>query len=109
MQAFLGEMLLAEAPESRLVHIEGNVYFPPDAVNWGLLEASVTPYTCPWKGQATYWTIETPTGSFADVAWAYPRPPASAVERVGLDFSGYVAFDRVRIQLLGPRSHTWLV
>ncbi len=29
-----------------------------------------------------------------DLAWAYPHPYPTAIERVGVDFSGYVAFDR---------------
>ena len=28
-----------------------------------------------------------------DKAWAYPHPYPSAFDRVGRDFSGYVAFD----------------
>ena len=75
-----------------MLHIEGNVYFPPLAVNSEYLVKSPTPYTCPWKGPAQYWDVVTPDGTTKDGAWSYPDLKPSAVERVGTDFAGYVAF-----------------
>ena len=37
--------------------VEGNVYFPPDAVNRDLLEPSATTSVCPWKGTARYYHV----------------------------------------------------
>ena len=104
MQVYIGETVVAEAAENQLVQIEGNLYFPPDAINWALFQDSSTPYTCPWKGEAAYWTVRTPAESHVDVAWSYPTPAATAIEHVGRDFSGYVAFDRVQVQLLESRT-----
>lgn len=104
MQAFIGEIVVADAPTDRLVQIEGNLYFPPNAVRWEHLEDSPTPYTCPWKGKAQYWTAHTPTGKHANVAWSYPSLFPSAIERVGVDFSGYIAFDTIQVRLLESRE-----
>jgi len=90
MRARLGDTVIAEADESDLVRIEGNWYFPPSSVIDGALTPSPTPYTCPWKGVCQYYDVEGRT----DNAWAYPDPYPGAIERVGRDFAGYVAFWR---------------
>ncbi|MGY1839245.1 MULTISPECIES: DUF427 domain-containing protein [unclassified Modestobacter] len=92
MRATVDGTVLAEAPEEELVRIEGNWYFPPAAVVPGTLTESPTAYTCPWKGAAQYWDVVTPAGVRRDGAWSYPDLKPSAVERVGRDFAGYVAF-----------------
>lgn len=63
------------------------------ALSGPVLEDSPTPYTCPWKGAAQYHDVVTESRVFRNAAWSYPRPKASAIQRVGTDFSGYVAFD----------------
>ncbi|MFS0704447.1 DUF427 domain-containing protein [Cellulomonas sp. 179-A 9B4 NHS] len=90
--ATLNGTVLAEAPESEVVHIEGNVYFPPSSIRTELFETSPTPYTCPWKGEAQYWSVRDGDELRKDEAWSYPHPYPSAFDRVGKDFSGYVAF-----------------
>ena len=92
MRATVDGTVIAEAPESELVRIEGNWYFPPSAVKDGALSQSPTPYTCPWKGAAQYWDVVTPNGSRADGDWSYPALKPSAVDRVGRGFAGCVAF-----------------
>ena len=90
--ATLHGTVLAEAPDDEVLHIEGNVYFPPSAVRSELLEESPTPYTCPWKGECQYYSVRDGDDVLKDRAWAYPEPYPTAFERVGADFSGYVAF-----------------
>ncbi len=90
--ATLHGTVLADAPESDVLHIEGNVYFPPGSVRSDLLEASPTPYTCPWKGECQYFSVRDGDELLEDRAWSYPHPYPTAFERVGTDFSGYVAF-----------------
>ncbi len=90
--AVLNGTVLAEASDADVVHIEGNVYFPPSSVRADLLEQSPTPYTCPWKGECQYWSVRDGDGVLQDRAWSYPQPYPTAVTRVGKDFSGYVAF-----------------
>jgi uncharacterized protein (DUF427 family) len=89
MKAVLNDgTVVAEAPQDDLIKIEGNWYFPPASVNDALLEKTDTPYTCPWKGEAQYFSVN----GLQDRAWSYPTPYPTSFERVGKDYSGYVAF-----------------
>lgn len=92
MKAVLGDTVIAEADESDLIKIEGNWYFPPASVREELLTKSPTPYTCPWKGETQYFTITVGDQVLADRAWSYPTPYPTSFERVGKDYSNYVAF-----------------
>jgi uncharacterized protein (DUF427 family) len=92
MKAVVGETVIAEAPVEDLIQIEGNWYFPPSAVREGVLSESPTPYTCPWKGECQYFTVTIDGAPLQDRAWSYPTPYPTAIERVGKDFSNYVAF-----------------
>ncbi|MBQ3357373.1 DUF427 domain-containing protein [Microbacterium sp. 22179] len=93
MKAVLAGTVIAEADEADLFRIEGNWYFPPASITPGALVESPTPYTCPWKGAAQYFSVEVDGELHKDLAWSYPTPYPTAFERVGGDFSGYVAFD----------------
>lgn len=93
MKAVRNGVVLAEADRDELISIEGNWYFPPSSIREGALVESPTPYTCPWKGAAQYFSIAADGAELADGAWSYPTPYESAIEKVG-DFAGYVAFDR---------------
>jgi uncharacterized protein (DUF427 family) len=93
-QAVLNGTVLADAPESEVLHIEGNVYFPPASVNKEFLVESPTPYTCPWKGECQYFSVKDSSSGdlLQDRAWSYPHPYPTAEARVGKDISNYVAF-----------------
>ena len=93
MKAEVNGTVVAEATADEIITIEGNSYFPPGSLVGGLMAESATPYTCPWKGPAQYWDLRTPQGTISDGAWSYPDLKPTAVERVGRDFAGYVAFD----------------
>ncbi|MEV6283957.1 DUF427 domain-containing protein [Kribbella sp. NPDC051770] len=97
MRATIDGVLLADADPQHLITIEGNFYFPPDSLTIGTLQESPTPYVCPWKGRAHYYSVETPHREHRDAAWCYPQPRRSAIETVGHDFTGYVAFDTTRV------------
>ncbi len=92
MKAHVNGTVIAEAPESELIKIEGNWYFPPSSIAEGFLAQSPTPYTCPWKGACQYFTVTVDGQALPDRAWSYPTPYPSGIERVGKDFSNYVAF-----------------
>ncbi len=62
-------------------------YFPRDDVRFDALEATPTETVCPFKGQASYWTVRTPDGEHRDLAWAYEQP----IERVAT-IAGRVCF-----------------
>ena len=92
MKAVIDGNVIAEAPKEDLIKIEGNWYFPPSSVNQELLEKSPTPYTCPWKGECQYFSVKDGDALLQDRAWSYPTPYPTAFDRVGKDFSNYVAF-----------------
>lgn len=94
MKAVWNDHIVAEAPKEDLIYIEGNWYFPPEAVNHDYLRKSDTPYTCPWKGVCQYYDVGDGTNFARDDAWAYPQPLESAIKTVKRDFSNYVAFWR---------------
>lgn len=93
MKAVLAGTTIAEAEEGDLIRIEGNWYFPPASIAPDVLVESPTPYTCPWKGESQYYSVRIGDDLHVDKAWAYPHPYPSAFDRVGRDFSGFVAFD----------------
>jgi uncharacterized protein (DUF427 family) len=92
MKAVLGDTILAEADRDDLIAIEGNWYFPPSSVNFDHLISSPTPYACAWKGACQYLAVSTGEALLKDRAWFYPDPQPASIDRVGRDFSGYVAF-----------------
>ena len=49
-------------------------YLPFEDVRTELLEASDTVSTCPYKGQARYWSVRAGDTVVRDVAWSYPDP-----------------------------------
>jgi len=97
MKASIDGVVVAEANESDLISIEGNYYFPPASLRTELLTDSDTPYTCPWKGDAQYFDVSTDGTAHDDAAWSYPHPYPSSFERVGRDYSDYVAFDKAQV------------
>src|SRR5487761_514136 len=66
MKAIIDGSVVADAPESDLISIEGNFYFPPSSISAGVLSDSPTPYTCPWKGVAQYHDISAGGSSHHD-------------------------------------------
>jgi len=58
--------------------VEGNVYFPPDALKRDHLVASRTTTVCPWKGTAHYYDVVVDGEVNHDAAWYYPDPKPAA-------------------------------
>lgn len=92
MKAVLNGTVIAEASKDDLISIEGNWYFPPSSVKSEFLSDSPTPYTCPWKGKCQYFNVKDSDTLLQDRAWSYPKPIPASFDRVGKDYSGYVAF-----------------
>ncbi len=85
MRVVRDDLILAESNDT--IVIEGNHYFPPAAVNRDYLRKSDTHTTCPWKGQASYYTIFIGDKVETDAAWYYPEPKEAAKQ-----IKDYVAF-----------------
>ncbi len=60
------------------VVVEGNHYFPRDAVTPGVLIDSPHTSTCPWKGTASYHSIVVDGAVNENAAWYYPEPKTEA-------------------------------
>lgn len=93
MKASINGAVVADASDPDVITIEGNYYFPPSSLSSELLTDSATPYNCPWKGDAQYHDVSAGGQSHHDAAWSYPEPYPSSFDRVGRDYSSYVAFD----------------
>ena len=69
------------------VIVEGNCYFPREAVREGVLRDSDTHTVCGWKGIASYYHVEVGGQTNRDAAWYYPEPKDAAKQ-----IQGRVAF-----------------
>ena len=85
MKAIWNGTVIAESNET--IEVEGNPYFPPHAVQFEFLKKTNTNTTCPWKGEASYYSIEVNGQVNKDAAWYYPEPfdPAKSIKN-------YIAF-----------------
>jgi uncharacterized protein (DUF427 family) len=85
MRAVWHDAVLAESDDT--VVVEGNYYFPPDAIRSENFRPSTTQTTCPWKGVASYYDVVVGKDVNKDAAWYYPEPKEAAAE-----IKGRVAF-----------------
>jgi uncharacterized protein (DUF427 family) len=70
-------------------------YVPLADVEQSLLERTTTQTYCPYKGDASYYTVRTPGGrTEADLIWTYEHPYPSVAE-----IAGHVAFYRDRAEI----------
>ena len=75
------------AESDATIVIEGNHYFPPDAIHREFFKPSTSHTTCGWKGQASYYSLEVNGKLNTDAAWYYATPLPAAKE-----ITGYIAF-----------------
>jgi uncharacterized protein (DUF427 family) len=87
MKATWNNVPIAESDET--IVIEGNHYFPPDAIAKDYFQPSDTHTICPWKGEASYYNVVVDGQVNKDAAWYYPQPKDAAAE-----IKDYVAFWR---------------
>jgi uncharacterized protein (DUF427 family) len=85
MKAIWNNAVLAESDQT--IIIEGNHYFPPDAIKEEHFRESSTHTVCPWKGTASYYDVVVDGQTNKDAAWYYPEIKPAAHE-----IKGYVAF-----------------
>lgn len=81
MRASWNGAVIAESDDT--VVVEGNHYFPREAVDATVLRDSSTHTTCPWKGEASYYSVEVDGQVNRDAAWHYPTPKPAAAEIAG--------------------------
>ena len=85
MKAIWNNKVIAESNDT--VVVENNHYFPADSIKKEYFKESNTHTTCPWKGLASYYTLEVDGQENVDAAWYYPK--ASELAR---QIEGRVAF-----------------
>jgi uncharacterized protein (DUF427 family) len=81
--------VIAEAPDNTVEIVEGNVYFPMQAVHQEYLQPSDKITACHWKGSANYYHLVVNGEENQDAAWTY-RKPMDAAKQI----AGYIAFWR---------------
>jgi len=104
VEVTLGGEKLAESDRPVLLEETGlptRYYLPPEDVRTDLLEPTDSATTCPFKGQASYWSAEVGGEVFRDVVWSYQAPIPQAEGITGL-----LCFypDRVELTVDGQRQ-----
>lgn len=85
MQARWNGAVVASSDD--IVTVEGNAYFPPDALQADCSRPSSHRSVCGWKGEAHYYDVVVDGQVNANAAWFYPDPKPAANE-----IRGRVAF-----------------
>jgi len=85
VKAIWNGKVIAESNDT--IVVEGNHYFPANSVRKEFLQDSPTHTTCPWKGLASYYSLNVDGQTNKDAAWYYPQPKDAAKQ-----ITGYVAF-----------------
>ena len=86
-QAIWQDTVLANSND--IVEVEGNAYFPADSLSKQYFKDSGTTTICPWKGTASYYSLDVEGKQNPDAAWYYPEPKSAAKQ-----IKGRVAFWR---------------
>lgn len=92
MKAVFNNQVIAESDQTEVV--EGNHYFPPNAIDKKYFRESSLHTTCPWKGKASYFTLEAEGEKAENAAWYYPEPKEAASQ-----IAGYVAFYPSKVKI----------
>lgn len=85
MKAIWNDKVIAESSDT--IIIENNHYFPEESIKKEFFKSSDTHTTCPWKGEASYFTLEVNGLENKDAAWYYPE-----VSELARQIKGRVAF-----------------
>lgn len=86
-KALWNSVVIAESEHTE--RVEGNHYFPPEAVNMDHLVMTTRHTYCPWKGEASYYSLEHDGELLENAAWTYLEPKDAA-----RNIQGHIAFDR---------------
>jgi len=76
MKAIWNNIVIAESDDTVLV--EGNHYFPESSLKREFTSFSNHKSSCPWKGQASYYSLIVNGDLNTDAVWYYPEPKPEA-------------------------------
>ena len=86
----LGDTVLASTDHPLRLDETGlptRLYLPPADVRMDLLRKTTFNTTCPFKGEASYWSVDVDGTTHDGVVWAYEDPIAAAAK-----IAGYLSF-----------------
>ena len=90
IRARFGGETIVDSRHAKLLHEQRHLpvyYFPQDEVRMDLLEPTEHSTRCPFKGEASYWSVRVGDRVSENAAWGYPDPLDDAPP-----LAGYVAF-----------------
>jgi uncharacterized protein (DUF427 family) len=112
IEVTLGGEQLAESDRVVLLDETGlptRYYIPREDVRTELLQPSARETTCPFKGQASYWSVRVGDEIHEDLVWSYETPIPGAA-----GIKGLMSFYNERVELTldgareaGPRASSW--
>ncbi|MEA2353782.1 MAG: hypothetical protein QOJ14_2196 [Thermoleophilaceae bacterium] len=86
IRAILAGETIVDSRRSKLLHEQGKLpihYFPEDEVRTELLEPTDHHTHCPWKGDASYWSVRVGDTVAENAVWGYPEPLPDAPPLAG--------------------------
>jgi len=90
IRARFGGETIVDSRHAKLLHEQNHLpiyYFPMDEVRMDLLEPTSHATHCPFKGEASYWSVHAGGRVAENAAWGYPEPLDDAPP-----LAGYIAF-----------------
>ena len=75
-RAIFNGMVIAES--DRFETVDGNIYFPPEALRREYFLPTDHSTVCGWKGTANYYTVAVRGEQAENVAWTYRMPKEAA-------------------------------
>ena len=85
MKAIWNDTIIAESNDT--IVVENNHYFPHESIRKDYFKSSETHTVCPWKGTASYYTVNVDGKENTDAAWYY-----SEVSELAKGIKNRVAF-----------------
>ena len=98
VEVHVGGEVVAASDRALVLHETGlppRYYLPRDDVRTDLLRPADKATTCPFKGQAAYWSLRIGDETWVDLVWSYEDP---IPERA--DIAGLLAFYNERVDIV---------
>ena len=97
-----GQQLAASDRALRLdeTGLPARYYLPREDVRTDLLHPTAKTTTCPYKGQASYWSAQVGSEVYQDLVWSYETPIPAAEQIAGL-----MCFYNERVELTVGEQH----
>ncbi|MEO6301508.1 MAG: DUF427 domain-containing protein [Paracoccaceae bacterium] len=86
----VGDFAIGETDKALVLDEAGHdpvIYVPRADMNMAVLEPAMRHTTCPWKGEASYFSVLAPSGRLNNAVWTYDAPIPGRSE-----IAGHLAF-----------------